>query len=246
LVRLPRLAIENQKPGDDSIGASGRGFSERVTLRFIALVLFAWVAIATAPRCAGAQAPPAQKKDETSQSLADVRLGSREELVAVIQAKRDNEDLGEIHIRLHHKYAPRHVQNFVRLAEKKFYDGTLFHRVKKESFVQGGDPLSKDANPDNDGTGGPGYMLQPEHNDKKHIRGAVAMAAIGKKNAGSQFFIDLKDHSGWDGKYTVFGNVIQGIEVADEIGNGKLEGERPVTPVRMTVHVEKRKRALKL
>lgn len=218
--------------------------NDRFGSRLIALGLLALVA--TLPRGTFAQTPPSQTKDETSQSLADVQLGSRDELVAVIGVERGREDLGEIHVRLHHKYAPRHVQNFVRLAEKGFYDGTLFHRVRKESLIQGGDPLSKDTDPDNDGTGGPGYMLQPENNDKKHVRGAVGMAAAGKKNAGSQFFINLKDHPEWDGKHTVFGHVIRGIEVADEVGNGKLDGERPVTPVRMTVRVEKRKRALKL
>ncbi len=193
-----------------------------------------------------AQAATQESDDQQKPSLADVELGSREEFIAIIAVQRGTEELGEIHLRLHHKYAPRHVKNFVRLAEKGFYDGTLFHRVRKEGFIQGGDPLSKDSNPENDGTGGPGYMLPPEHNDKKHVRGALAMAAVGNKNAGSQFFIDLKDYPNWDGKYTVFGNVIKGIEVADEIGNSKLKGERPITAVRMTVRVEKRKRKLKL
>lgn len=213
----------------------------------LAVITLGVGAAAVAPRAGAGQATKADDKPDTPpQSLADRTLRSREEFIAIIEVTRGNEALGEMHVRLHHKYAPRHVKNFVSLAEKEFYDGTLFHRVKKESFVQGGDPLSKDANPENDGTGGPGYMLQPEHNDKKHVRSAVAMAAVGNKNAGSQFFIDLKDHPAWDGKYTVFGHVIQGMEVADAIGNSPLKGERPVTPVRMKVRVEIRKRALKL
>jgi len=220
--------------------------ARRLTLRLAAITFTAGGAV-LAPHTSTAQTASSDDKSDTkSQSLADQPLGSREEFIAILEVTRGKEALGEIHVRLHHKYAPRHVKNFVSLAEKGFYDGTLFHRVKKESFVQGGDPLSKDANPENDGTGGPGYMLQPEHNDKKHVRSAVAMAAVGNKNAGSQFFIDLKDHPSWDGKYTVFGNVIEGLDVADEIGNSKLKGERPVTPVRMKVRVEIRKRALKL
>lgn len=212
-------------------------------LRALALGALAFGLVSTASTAA---AQPASKAQASEQSLTSTPLGSREEYIATIAVKRGKEDLGSIEIRLHHKYAPRHVENFVRLAEKGFYDGTLFHRVRKESLIQGGDPLSKDANPENDGTGGPGYMLPPEHNDKKHIRGAVGMAAVGKKNAGSQFFIGLKDHPNWDGKYTVFGNVVRGLDVADAVGNSKVNGERPVTPVRVTVQVERRKRPLKL
>lgn len=179
-------------------------------------------------------------------SLADVELGANDELYAIIAVRRGSTDLGEIEVRLHHVYATRHVKNFVRLAERGFYDGTLFHRVQAKNFIQGGDPLSKDADPTNDGTGGPGYTLPPETNEKKHTRGALAMAAIGNQNSGSQFFIDLTDKPGWDGKYTVFGHVSRGIEVADQVGGAKLEGERPVEPHRMTVRVEKRTRKLKL
>lgn len=179
-------------------------------------------------------------------SLAEQELRSDEELYAIIVVKRGGEEIGEIEVQLHHKYAPVHVKNFVRLAEQGFYDGTLFHRVQAKKFIQGGDPLSKDANPDNDGTGGPGYTLAPEKNDKKHTRGAVAMAAIGKRDSGSQFFIDLEDKPAWDGTYTVFGHVMRGIEVADAVGQAKLDGERPVEPHRITVHVEKRKRKVKL
>ena len=217
--------------------------TRRCRLRQIAIRFVAGCAALT-PLSGTAQTPPT--REASPQSLADQTLGAREEFIAILEVSRGKERLGKIQVRLHHKYAPRHVQNFVRLAEKGFYDGTLFHRVKKESFVQGGDPLSKDADPDNDGTGGPGYMLEPEHNDKKHVRGAVAMAAVGNKNAGSQFFIDLADHPSWDGQYTVFGNVIEGLDVADAIGDSKLRGERPVTPVRMNVRVQIRKRALKL
>ncbi len=216
--------------------------TDRMRQRFLGACALGAIALLASPIAATAQAPSGKSKP----SLADAPLGPRDELFAIIAVKRGKEELGEIEIRLHHKYAPRHVKNFVRLAEEGFYDGTLFHRVRKEGFIQGGDPLSKDDNPENDGTGGPGYMLPPEHNDKKHVRGALAMAAVGNKNAGSQFFIDLKDYPNWDGKYTVFGNVTKGLDVADEIGNSKLKGERPIEPVSMTVRVEKRKRKLKL
>ncbi|MFQ5601266.1 MAG: peptidylprolyl isomerase [Candidatus Krumholzibacteriia bacterium] len=195
-----------------------------------------------------ASAPTALAQDKSTQEpgLADAELASNEELIAILDISQGKEELGQIQIRLHHKYAPRHVKNFVRLAEKGFYDGTLFHRVGAESFIQGGDPLSRDNDPKNDGTGGPGYTLQPELNEKQHTRGAVAMAAVGDRNSGSQFFIDLKDHPSWDGEYTVFGHVTKGLDVADTIGRTKLKGERPVKPFSMQVRVERRKRKLKL
>jgi cyclophilin family peptidyl-prolyl cis-trans isomerase len=178
--------------------------------------------------------------------LANRQLSSREEFIASIMVVRGAETLGTMEVRLHDKYAPRTVRNFVRLAEKGFYDGTRFHRVQKDNFIQGGDPLSRDDNPANDGTGGPGYTLPKENNAKKHTRGAVAMAAVGSKSSGSQFFIDLVDKPNWDDEYTVFGHVLKGLEVADAIGQAETHDENPVTPHVMTVSVEIRKRKLKL
>jgi cyclophilin family peptidyl-prolyl cis-trans isomerase len=203
----------------------------------IALLVLSWTT---------ALAQTGESPEAAQPSLADVELGSRDELVAIVEVSSGQEVWGEIHVRLNHKYAPRHVKNFVRLAEQEFYDGTLFHRVKKESFIQGGSPTSRDDDPKNDGIGGPGYTLPPEPNDKKHVRGAVAMAAVGDKNSGSQFFIDLKDHPSWDGQYTVFGNVVEGIEITDRIGSVRTSGERPVEPIAMKVRVIKRRRPLKL
>lgn len=185
-------------------------------------------------------------QETTEVPLANKQLSSREEFVAIIEVTRGKESLGTIEVRLHHKYAPRHVSNFIRLAEKQFYDGTKFHRVKKENFIQGGDPLSRDNNPGNDGTGGPGYTLPKENNTKKHTRGAFAMAAVGDKSSGSQFFIDLVAKPQWDGEYTVFGYVIKGMDIADAIGEAETRKDNPITPHAMTVRVEIRKRKLKI
>jgi cyclophilin family peptidyl-prolyl cis-trans isomerase len=191
-------------------------------------------------------APPARSQDDSHHvPLANRQLSSREEFVASITVVREDETLGTMEVRLHDKYAPRHVRNFVRLAEKGFYDGTTFHRVQKDNFIQGGDPLSRDNNPKNDGTGGPGYTLPKENNAKKHTRGAVAMAAVGDKSSGSQFFIDLVDKPSWDGEYTVFGYVIKGMDVADAIGAAETRDDNPVVPHVMSVQVEIRKRKLK-
>lgn len=187
-----------------------------------------------------AAAPPAPPK------LSEVQLAADEELFALVRVTCGKDTLGTISIRLHHKYAPQHVKNFVQLAERGFYDGILFHRTGSESFVQGGDPLSRDADPANDGTGGPGYDLQPEINDKPFVRGTVGAASMGKRDNGSQFFISLEEHPEWDMKYTAFGSVASGIKVADKVAAARRKGEHPVDRFEMQVKVEKRTIQLKL
>ncbi len=124
--------------------------------------------------------------------------------VAVLRIK----DLGEIHIELLPELAPRAVENFVKLAGESFYDGTNFHRVIPGFMIQGGDPLSKDRDPRNDGRGGPGYTIKAEFNDISHKRGIVSMArAQDPDSAGSQFFIVVSDQENWkkmlDGQFSV-------------------------------------------
>jgi peptidyl-prolyl cis-trans isomerase B (cyclophilin B) len=184
--------------------------------------------------------------DAPAPKLSEVQLGENEELVALIQVTNGKESLGTMTVRLHHKYAPVHVKNFVKLAESGFFDGTTFHRTGGESFIQGGDPLSRDADRDNDGTGGPGYDLLPEINDKPFVRGTVGAASMGKRDNGSQFFIALKEHPEWDKQYTPFGSVISGLEIADKIAAGKRKGEHPIDDFKMTVKVEKRTKQAKL
>jgi cyclophilin family peptidyl-prolyl cis-trans isomerase len=197
---------------------------------------------ASAPQTPG----PAEAAKPQKPSLADAPLADNEELVAVLDVTHGKESLGSMVVRLHPKYAPDHVRSFVNLAESGFYDGTRFHRISSESFVQGGDPLSRDDDPKNDGTGGPGYTLPPNPNDKICVRGAFCAAQTGKVDSGSQFFICLKDHPEWDGTYTVFGSVISGIEIADRIGNGPHKGDHPTDAYAIAVHVEKRARKVKL
>lgn len=189
-------------------------------------------------------AAPRLAAEETK--LSETELGPSDELIATIEVTKGKETLGPILVRLHHKYAPKHVQNFVALAEKGFYDGTLFHRTSPESFIQGGDPLSRDDDPSNDGTGGPGYELSPELNEKPHVRGTVSAAKMETKDNGSQFFICLKDHPEWDAQYTVFGNVMSGLEVADQVAAARRKGEHPTENFSMKVSVEKRTKKLKL
>jgi peptidyl-prolyl cis-trans isomerase B (cyclophilin B) len=115
--------------------------------------------------------------------------------------------------------APGHVKNFLDLVRSGAYDGTVFHRVIAGFMIQGGDPISKDpARRAAYGTGGPGYTIKAEFSEKPHKRGIVSMARTNDPNsAGSQFFICVKDSPFLDRQYTVFGEVVSGMEVADKI-----------------------------
>jgi len=134
--------------------------------------------------------------------------------VAVIET-----DLGRIVLELYPKVAPQHCRSFKRLADNGFYEGTKFHRVVPGFVIQGGDILSRDADPANDGTGDPGYTLPAEFSNIPHERGILSMARKGYSvdTAGSQFFICVGAAHQLDGQYTVFGRVIEGMEVADKI-----------------------------
>lgn len=125
---------------------------------------------------------------------------------------------GNIEISFFEDKAPGHVGNFKELAQKGFYDGTTFNRVIPGFMIQGGDPNTKDEDRSRHGFGGPGYNINAEFNDVKHKRGILSMArGQDPDSAGSQFFIVVKDSFFLDGQYTVFGEVVSGLEVADKI-----------------------------
>lgn len=127
---------------------------------------------------------------------------------------------GTISFRLMPELAPETVRNFESLARSGFYDGTLFHRVIPGFMIQGGDPNTKTGNRASWGTGGPGYTIKAEFNSRSHQRGIVSMArAQDPDSAGSQFFIVTSDSSFLDRNYTVFGEVTDGMDVADKIVN---------------------------
>lgn len=137
---------------------------------------------------------------------------------------------GEVKIALRPDVAPETVANFVKLADQGFYDGLNFHRIVPGFVVQGGDPLG-------DGTGGPGYTLPAEIN-LTHTRGAIAMARLGdqvnpeRRSSGSQFYIALQELPSLDGQYTVFGQVVEGMEVVDQIASVQTDAQdRPTQPV---------------
>ena len=132
---------------------------------------------------------------------------------------------GNIKFNLLTDIAPETVRNFSQLAKSGFYDGTLFHRVIPGFMVQGGDPNTKNSDKSTWGQGGPGYNLKAEFNPRSHLRGIVSMArAADPDSAGSQFFIVTSDSTFLDKQYTVFGEVVDGMEVADKIVNLPRDG----------------------
>jgi peptidylprolyl isomerase len=141
---------------------------------------------------------------------------------------------GDITIDLNETMAPNTVQNFVKLAQSGFYDGTKFHRVIKDFMIQGGDPQTKD-----DtmmalwGTGGPGYTFADEiHADNRNVVGTISMANAGPNTNGSQFFINTANNNFLDTKHTVFGKITSGMEVVMAIQNVETgEADRPLEPV---------------
>jgi cyclophilin family peptidyl-prolyl cis-trans isomerase len=139
---------------------------------------------------------------------------------------------GNIEISFYPKDAPNAVANFIKLTKQGFYSGVIFHRVIKGFMIQGGDPTGT-------GTGGPGYQFADELNPSTpsyqagYKKGVVAMANSGPNTNGSQFFIMLADYP-LGNNYTIFGKVIKGQEVVDEIGNAQTgANDRPVDPVKM-------------
>jgi len=143
-------------------------------------------------------------------------------------------NFGEVKLELFDSDAPKTVDNFVKLVEQGFYNETKFHRVIKGFMVQGGDPLSKDNSLKNSwGTGGPGYVFEDEiHSNNRNFRGTISMANAGPDTNGSQFFFNTNDNNFLDAKHTVFGKVIEGLDVVSQIENVSIEGpDRPVEDV---------------
>ena len=132
---------------------------------------------------------------------------------------------GVIVIDLDFKAAPNTVANFVELANKGFYNGLMFHRVINGFMIQGGDP-------EGNGSGGPGYTIDDEQNDLKHEAGVISMANRGPNTGGSQFFITQMPQPHLDGKHTVFGKVLQGLDVVCRI--------EPFDPILNITIVEKK------
>ena len=187
----------------------------KISRSFCAVTLLASLALVSCGKAESTNAPAAKPAD--TNSIAEVAVIKTTEGTMVIEFWPD--------------VAPKTVANFKKLAKKGFYDGTAFHRVIKGFMIQGGDPNTKDeAKQRTWGTGGPGYQIKAEFNDKSHQRGVISMArSSDPDSAGSQFFICHGSPRQLDHQYTVFGKLIKGDDVLEKIATTPTEGsDRPV------------------
>ena len=172
--------------------------------------------------------------EEPSQSPSMTASNNNE--VAVIKTSE-----GEMVAEFWSDVAPKTVDNFKKLAREGFYDGTAFHRIVKGFMIQGGDPNTKDlAKESSYGTGGPGYKIKAEFNEKLHEKGVLSMARSGDPDsAGSQFFVMLGRSPHLDRQYTAFGKLIKGMDVLEKIGDTPVTrgpgGENSKPTKRVTV-----------
>jgi len=146
---------------------------------------------------------------------------------------------GDITLEFLPEVAPNHVNNFIELAKKGFYDGTLFHRVIPDFMIQGGDPNSKNPDKRLHGTGGSGKNVKAEFSKTPHARGVVSMArSASPDSASSQFFIVVADAPHLDNQYSAFGKVSAGLDVVDKIVAEETDHrDNPVEPVAITVKI---------
>ena len=154
---------------------------------------------------------------------------------AIIETKH-----GNIECNFFPDIAPGHVDNFLKLAREGFYDGTAFHRVIPGFMIQGGDPNTKSPDKSRHGMGGPGYTIKAEFSKKPHKRGILSMArSAAPDSAGSQFFICVADSPWLDGQYTVFGEVVSGLDVVDAIvAEPRDARDNPNSRIEMKVKVQ--------
>jgi len=197
------------------------------------LLIFAISAAAITLSCSGGQTA----KNSAKNANAEVQKGVKpiaDPDIAVIEME-NSAAFGTIKIELYSNVAPKMVAQFKELAKEGVYDGTTFHRIN-DSVIQGGDPLSKDDDPTNDGTGHSDKPNVPaEFSDIPYDTGIVGAARSTDVNsANSQFFITLKRQPAFDNKYTIFGKVIDGMNNVRTIsGVEPKDGERPVEPIRI-------------
>lgn len=171
---------------------------------------------------------PKNDKNESVNSLQgpEMTINNKKSYLAVIKTTK-----GDIAVELNSKKTPKTANNFISLARKGFYKNVIFHRVIKGFMIQGGDPKG-------DGTGGPGYKFDDEKFDGEYVRGTVAMANAGPNTNGSQFFIMQNDYD-LPKNYVIFGKVIDGMKIVDEIANASVkksasgENSIPVEPVKI-------------
>ena len=198
------------------------------------VIIYGGIAFAADPAKEMAKDVQEKVKTETTKAKATTD-GKGKNMFALMETS-----MGKIKVKLFPDKAPKTVDNFVGLVEgtkewmdpksgkkekKPLYNGTVFHRVIKKFMIQGGDPLGN-------GTGGPGYKFEDEFSDLKHTKpGILSMANAGPGTNGSQFFLTVEPTPWLDNKHTIFGEVVEGMDIVKKISETKADNDRPVEPV---------------
>ncbi len=205
-------------------------------MKTLALML-ALLFVASAPALAQKSNPAKiSANSKTEAKAAPTKPSSNPQYV--ITVTQGETKLGDITVELFQDLAPKHVANFDSLVKAKFYDGTAFHRVIPGFMIQGGDPNSKSKPATTWGQGDPSQTMVPaEFNKTSHKRGILSAARRGDNinSATSQFFICHADATYLDGQYTVYGQVLSGMEVVDKVATAQLNGSAPVTKITMSI-----------
>jgi peptidyl-prolyl cis-trans isomerase A (cyclophilin A) len=196
-----------------------------ITVAAIAVVLVLLVALNKYSNAGEKYVPNVvpESLDGPSKAKKKPKLEGVENMIAVVET-----NMGTFSFEFYSDDAPQTVASFIKLAKDGFYDGLIFHRIMDGFMIQGGDPTGT-------GTGGPGYSIKAEFNDNKHVAGTVAMArSASPDSAGSQFYVCLAPTPHLDGEYTVFGQVVDGLDVVLAIGKVKTgRQDRPLEDVVM-------------
>ena len=202
--------------------------------RWVPVLVLAGLVAGISPVFAQEEAPADTADAAETEEQDEFSAGQTERVTITVSVEGDNgqmSGLGSFVIELDRQTAPQHVDNFLKLVKEKYYVDSCFHRIVPGFIVQGGDPISKtDWRSPLVGTGGPGYTV-PAELGGKHVRGAVAMARKSdsvnpnQESSGSQFYICLADLPALDrGSYSVFGKVVEGMDVVDKIARIKNAG----------------------
>lgn len=200
-----------------------------ITIIVIALVLIlAWKQSPNEP-----ELERSSNEDKISDTVSELEEDKTDIMPKENQIAYLKTSMGDIKIELFLEKMPITAGNFLKLVKSDFYNGVTFHRVIPGFMIQGGDPLSKDDNPDNDGTGGPGYFIEDEFNpDFTNEPGTIAMANAGPNTGGSQFFINVVNNNFLDSKHPVFGKVLEGMDIVEKILNVERDAnDRPIDNV---------------
>ncbi len=205
------------------------------------VLIFSLVGVFFLFGCGKKEEVQTQKKEQPSEQVSEAEKAAKPiSKEPIVREKNPHvvmeTNFGTIELELFWDKTPKTAENFLRLVLSGFYDSLTFHRIVPNFVIQGGDPLGN-------GTGGPGYTIEFEKADTKHLRGYLGMARSQDPNsAGSQFYICLKDLPQLDGKYVVFGKVVKGMDVVDKIAQVPTgPGDRPQEQVIMTKVYEKTK-----